>query len=454
MVLKNSNIYRYIGLLVLLVVMYPSHCNYGQEIPASSIGNLTFYLDHASFYGNDENTYVEFYLMFYEDQLTKLNKNDLRTAELKIKSVIENEKDNFKSEREWITEIDFSDESTNSVGKVIYDMWTEHLKSADYKIRINASDNFGNSSGEINKNLRIENIGNRCRESSDIQFVSSIEQSQQDGHFTKGNLKVLPNPSRRYGILNPKMYFYYEVYGLTENDGELNIDYKILDQNKSLIKELNNISVNKPGASATIVHGIDITGLKSGIYELNVLVKDPGTTEDLFISRKFEIVQADFFRAKTSITEEHAEIFQTILSYIGTSQQLNLYKSLNLTGKAEYMVQYWQNLDPDPSTPENEYLIEIQNRFNHAKNKFGWYNVKGWDTDRGRICIKYGIPHQINQYNTEANTAPFEVWIYNENRTYEFIFADPRSNGRYILVHSNREGEIYNSNWRETIQRM
>ena len=125
-----------------------------------------------------------------------------------------------------------------------------------------------------------------------------------------------------------------------------------------------------------------------------------------------------------------------------------------MTGRAEFIVQYWKEMDPDSTTIENEYLIEIQKRFNYANNYFGWAGINGWDTDRGRICIKYGIPNEINQYNTEADTTPYEIWTYNENKTYEFVFGDLNSNGRYVLLHSNKEGEIYNDNWQELIKKL
>lgn len=455
MVLKNNKIFSCINILGLLFsVLFPWQNNFSQDIPASSVGYLTFYMDHASFSGNDEKTHVEFYLMFYEDQITKEVNANSKRGEIKIKSVIKKDDGNTYSEQNWITEIDFTDDNSTSFGKVIYDLWTEQIIPGNYTIQIIAEDNLGNSKGEINKILHVDHFDALRWSASEMEFVSSIDTAQELSHFSKGNLKIIPNPSRRYGILIPKLYLYYEVYGINTESSELIVDYNILNQQNLINKELKNISVNIPGSTATIIHGIDVSDLKSGIYELKAIIRDPSQSEDILLSRRFEIIQEDFFFTKTSITEEQAEIFSTILSYIGTPQQLKLYRSLNLTGKAEFIVQYWRNLDPDPSTPENEYLIEIQKRFNHAKNNFGWYSVNGWETDRGRICIKYGIPHQINQFNTEANTAPYEIWVFNENRTYEFVFGDPRANGRYILLHSNRQGEIYNSNWRETIQRM
>ena len=455
MVLKNNYMFNTVSLAgfliwILMLSLYP----YAQDRPGSSIGELTFYLDHASYAGLNGNSTVEFYVMFYSDQLTKQTTTNFNSYEIKLSLIIKNNRNEEISKSSWVTEATADEDDTNSISRVIYDKWIEELQPGEYSINLIAEDQFGQSSGELNTTISVTAINVEEWGISDIEFVTSAEKTYGESHFKKGDLKIIPNPSRRYGIINPKLYFYYEIYGIEINNNDLIINYLISDNSQRVIKQLKDISIKKPGTSATIIHGLDISELLTGVYNLTAIISDSSQSEEIIISRSFEIIQADFFQTNPSLTDEQDRIFNTILSYIGTTKQLEFYRSLNLTGKTEFIVQYWKNLDPEPSTSENEYLNEIQNRFNHAKNKFGWSKVNGWETDRGRICIKYGIPHQVYQYSSEANTSPYEIWIYNESRTYEFIFGDLRSDGRFILIHSNREGEIYNANWREIIQRM
>lgn len=425
-----------------------------QDVPSSSSGKLTFYLDHTCFAGTYEKTRVEFYLMFYSDQLTKISDSVLHQSQILISAEVKDVKGNIVNKSNWTTEVNFNDSRENSSGKVIYDKWSEELLPGTYEVSVEAKDFLGDSEGKIKRSIVIPKIERENWSISQLEFISSIEAKKDQDHFVKGNYQVNPNPSRRYGILIPKLYFYYEVYGIDTTKGELIADYVITDKNNISQKELSKIKIQKPGTSASVLHGIDVSNLSSGIYNINIMITDSENYKSLSLKRQFEIIQADFFVNTETITEEQSEIFRTTLTYLGTPQQLSFYNSLDISAKTRYIIQYWKNLDPDPITIENEYLSEIIKRFNHAKKYFGWAGINGWDTDRGRICIKYGIPHQVNQFNNEANTAPYEIWTYNEDRTYQFIFGDLRSDGRYTLIHSNKEGEIYDSNWREQIQKM
>lgn len=423
-----------------------------QDKPGTSQGDLTFYLDHSCFAGNEEKTFVEFYLMFFADQLTSTSDSIKRLSEIKIKVVIKGERGNVIEDNDWITEVNY--DPNQALDKVFYDKWDVELIPGDYEIIVEARDLNSDSNGKLRKKVTVPAISNKNWCVSQLQFITAAENDTNENQFKKGNFKIIPNPSRRYGIFIPKLYYYYEIYGIDSIDSSFIVNYEIIDINNNVRKKLENIEINKHGISVSIIHGIDVSNLNSGIYTLVGRISNSENRKTLSFTRQFEIIQADFFENKPAINEEQASVFRTILSYLGTANQVNFYQSLNISGKAEYIIQYWKNLDPDPSTITNEYLLEIQKRFNHAKNKFGGNGVNGWETDRGRICIKYGIPHQINQFNNEANTAPYEIWIYNENRTYEFIFGDIRSNGRYVLLHSNKEGEIYNEYWRDQIQRM
>ena len=149
------------------------------------------------------------------------------------------------------------------------------------------------------------------------------------------------------------------------------------------------------------------------------------------------------------LTAEEAEIEGGIIKYIGTPGQYNFYESLDLTGKTRYVINFWAEKDPTPGTLENEYLQKIMERFRYANQNFKWGKTPGWKSDRGRVIIKYGMPDDIDYHSTEADTKDYEVWTYNQDRKFSFVFADLRSNGNYRLIHSTKEGEVSNPNWRD-----
>lgn len=425
-----------------------------QDIPSSSSGKLTFYLDHSCFTGADEKTRVEFYLMFYSDQLTKISGSVMHQSQIDITAEIKDMKGDIVNRRNWITEVNFNDSLENSFGKVIYDKWSEELLPGTYEVSVKAKDFLGDSEGKIKRSTVIPRMETENWSISQLEFITSIEAKKDEDHFVKGNYRVIPNPSRRYGILIPKLYFYYEIYGIDTSKGELTVDYVITDKNNISQKELSDIKIQKPGTSASVIHGIDVSNLSTGIYDLNVLITDGENLKTLSVKRQFEIIQADFLENRLILTEEQADIFESILSYLGTVQQLNFYQSLNISGKAEYIIQYWKNLDPDPSTNENEYLDKIQNRFLFAKKNFTWGKIAGWKSERGRVVIKYGVPEEIEQHYSELDTNPYEVWIYRHEKKFIFVFGDLQDNGKFILLHSDKEGEVSNLRWMEYLKKL
>ena len=56
----------------------------------------------------------------------------------------------------------------------------------------------------------------------------------------------------------------------------------------------------------------------------------------------------------------------------------------------------------------------------------------------------YGRPDEIDYHTSAAGQKPYEVWFYEQQGRYEFVFRDLRGSGVYELVHSAYPGELYN----------
>ncbi|MDO8550761.1 MAG: GWxTD domain-containing protein, partial [Ignavibacteria bacterium] len=188
------------------------------------------------------------------------------------------------------------------------------------------------------------------------------------------------------------------------------------------------------------------------IYTLKVEVSDFQENLKRSLSRPFEIIQIDYLSNNPLLTEEEAETAGNLIEYLATPQEYNMYKNLSLQGKTKFLISYWKEKDTSPGTPENEYLQSIIQRYNYANQKFGWGEKEGYKTDKGRILIKYGMPDEIESYYSESNSAPYETWIYTRDKAFIFVFGDINSNGNFILLHSTKEGEISNYNWKDFIR--
>ncbi|MGE5430592.1 MAG: GWxTD domain-containing protein [Syntrophomonadaceae bacterium] len=426
------------------------------DIPAASRGSLQFYVDHAGFQGKEGKTYEEFYLMVQADQLTYKKETGRQLGTFKTTFKLTDKSNVTVSERQWVTDVAQKKDSAYLKTMAAYDQWqVPQLQPGEYNAEITVADMNGPNSARASFPFNVPSIPVNKFTSSEIEFVSGIEEKPLNTTFLKANRSIIPNPSRRYGILSPILYTFYELYNIPPEAGRnLWVTYSIKSNDRT-VKTFPVMGIKRSGNSAVITHGMSVSGIPSGVYDLNVQVKDSLAGKEIVFSRKFEVIQADYARQqRPALTEDEAATFGRIIQYIAAPSQYKIYEGLDLKGKAQFLIQYWRQNDPTPETQGNEILTSIQQRYNYANNNFTWGKQEGWKTDRGRVLIKYGSPDEIEHHNFETNTLPYEIWIYNQKKSYIFVFADLRSNGSYTLLHSNKEEEVHNELWMEQIRKL
>ena len=121
--------------------------------------------------------------------------------------------------------------------------------------------------------------------------------------------------------------------------------------------------------------------------------------------------------------------------------------------RQHFVEEFWARRDPTPETPANEYKEEHYRRIAYANSHFAYApdNLPGWQTDRGRVYIKFGPPDEIDShpagggYDRPASeggghvtTYPFEDWRYSHfegvgSLTIEYIDTTLSGNWRMTL---------------------
>lgn len=161
-----------------------------------------------------------------------------------------------------------------------------------------------------------------------------------------------------------------------------------------------------------------------------------------------------------TVKKERGDIFKKWLeqdvSYIITPDEKRAFKKLATDEEREqYIEAFWRRRDPNPDTEVNEYLEEHFERIAYANQHFA-SGIPGWKTDRGRIYIMYGPPHDKEshpmggQYDRPSyhgggstSTYPFEVWFYRHlpgvGSGVEIEFVDPTGTGEYRIARSPDE---------------
>ncbi|MBI9032789.1 GWxTD domain-containing protein [bacterium] len=100
------------------------------------------------------------------------------------------------------------------------------------------------------------------------------------------------------------------------------------------------------------------------------------------------------------------------------------WKEINRNSKlnqSEKVLEFWDSFNPSNST-KNELQEIFYNRILIADQKFSVHKYKnGWQTDRGRIYIKFGEPDEISVDNFPIDKYPTQTWYYYLlNKTFHF----------------------------------
>jgi GWxTD domain-containing protein len=139
------------------------------------------------------------------------------------------------------------------------------------------------------------------------------------------------------------------------------------------------------------------------------------------------------------------------VAYIITDEEKAAFKALQTDEEREQFIeQFWLRRDPTPDTIGNEYREDHYVRIAYANERFA-SGKPGWKTDRGRIYIIHGPPHNkeshpaggtyqrpIYEGGGTTTTYPFEIWNYRYiegiGSDVLFEFVDPTLTGEYRMT--------------------
>lgn len=150
----------------------------------------------------------------------------------------------------------------------------------------------------------------------------------------------------------------------------------------------------------------------------------------------------------SGLTEAELDIEFRKASYIIPEHQQKIFEGLSgPEAKGRFLTNFWNALDDDPRSPEHPVRDEYYERVTQASNFYrSSLTPRGWDSDRGRVLLKYGAPDGIDRHPNDFNRRPFEIWRYSASRL-TFVFVDVSQTGNYLMVHSTAPGEIRNQYW-------
>jgi GWxTD domain-containing protein len=459
------------GILVTAVVL--------MMVVIPSIAKTTmFSVDAASFRMPEDWAYLEVYtlvprhILRYELVIQKSDTSDksdtLFEASLQlICSILSNGNSLISDTVDAVDQI--PDTALITSAQSLPQVFPFHIRAGTYTLQCQMIDRK-RGIGDITENeLVIPDYPDDQLSISDMELAIRMEREEGTSKFHKNGYLIYPNPQNVYGESLPRLMYYAEVYNLNfqkEHSGLYYVNTEVLDSQKNVLRSYERKIKPIAGPSMVEVGGFPVTTYTSGVYFLKLTVTDSSNGAKASRFKKFYVFHPSEIAVR-SVTESGETttriVFPTDYSTLDTSQvekaleditylltpgDERQLKKLNLEGRRTFLSQFWTSRDPDPSTKENEARTEHYRRLGGADQLYGYLDIPGWKTDRGRIWILYGRPDTEESHPMEIDAKAYKIWYYDKlEGGVMFVFVDKSGFGNFELVHSTKRGEVSNTDW-------
>ena len=349
------------------------------------------------------------------------------------------------------------------------------IENGDYEYEVEILDLFNDSAEKLVFRESIKLDFNDEIAISDIELLDSFWKSEKESKTSKSGFEMVPLVSDYFSPDFDKIAYYFEIYNTDKEFGEDSkyvLQHFIESYERGIIAgSFNKLSKEKSKPVNATLNIFEIGTLPTGNYNLVVQVKNKDNlvvTEkklrfqrlnllnDINTENLKDVNLAGQFTDRINLDSINEFIFclRPLSTMIEKKIVDNQLKDMSDTLKLQYFYSFWYNRNTvEPEKDWHAYNFQVK----QVQLKFGTRIKKGYQTDRGRIFLKYGAPNTVHDQRSEANSYPYQIWHYyrigkfNDKR---FVFYDrDLVTNDYELLHSDLIGEIQNFHWKIDLKR-
>ncbi|MBL7952408.1 MAG: GWxTD domain-containing protein [Flavobacteriales bacterium] len=304
---------------------------------------------------------------------------------------------------------------------------------------------------------------------SNILLAERIQPSVE-GERSKYGYTVVPLLTDHLPKSVNKLSLYAEVYNSDQQFGTDSLyllSYQIEElEKKRVFGPYKRSTRAKARPVEPVMAEFDIAQLPSGNYVASVEVRDRtgmllSRSEQSFqrnnpISYNYDLQSLDRLDlegkftsafANTDSLAEHIASLRPIADPLERKIIDDRWKDRDLDLMKRFFYTFWANRGPEPEKAWHAYQQEVIK----VNKMFGCRLLKGYETDRGRVYLKYGPPNTMMDRFNEMGTLPYSIWhYYNAGRfaNRRFVFYQPDMAMTCLqLLHSEVPGEPNNPQW-------
>lgn len=363
---------------------------------------------------------------------------------------------------------------SDSIVDDFYDVQRYGIAPGIYNYELSIKDVISGETVSGSQSIIIEPFKEKEIFLSDVELIEDAYKSDQKNNFVKNGFFVLPYLTNYYPPEINKIAFYFEVYNadILYGNSEYVLTYTISEFKSG--KQYENIfkfQRQKSGPVTPVIAYLPIESLPSGEYDLNINLisaeNDTVLTKNVYFQRRNLILQYDYVSADNIQIDpsfKNSVPWDSIPYYLGSLMPISpgfeyetirgILKGTDTTLMEKYFFAFWTTTNPEkPYEAWMKYRSQVQK----TEVLFGTQIKAGYETDRGRVWLKYGAPDAIMDRPNEPSAYPYQIWQYYRigyRSNIRFVFYNPDLvTNDYPLLHSEMQGELQNYRWEHDLHK-
>lgn len=344
------------------------------------------------------------------------------------------------------------------------------MEKGKYKMRIEAVDINGDKYNPTvaENEFEISPSNADALAFSDLTFTSSFNKATTETPYTKNGFDVVPLNTNGFFIDRQQVGYYVELYN---SNRSFTADYflKIAVKKGDKIYFEYSKTVRKSPSSIDILQGtLDLKKLPSQAYTLEIQAVNDKNQVIQTLTKNFDVFNSaqnkpieltqDVTGIFNKYKDEELKYYIRTLSNNSSGNEIDMSRGLQTRKQyIDYLYSFFKKRVDAGLGPTVDMLWELHlNKLAYVNQHYKAQRREGWETDRGRILMKYGKPNVLETYPSESTLLPYEIWRYDRMESQSnviFVFYDPDlATNEYPLLHSSKYGERNNPRWRDFIQ--
>lgn len=305
-------------------------------------------------------------------------------------------------------------------------------------------------------------LSRRIRRLMEGQTLASVE-------VQKGQFAIEHGPAPAIFPTDPRLHYYLELYA----KDTVRVEYQIAPRSGGdpIFRTELAIEVGERGGVSAAT--IPVAGLPPGEYNL-ITTARAGTREEKRVSpfsmRSLSDVRVIASAPSTGSPEADVYTRYFAAAVKSDSAIMKIVDALTVAAPGDgvpastkqlpaneqrrYLARYFSRIpDPRPATPAHELIEEYAARVEHVSREYDERDIgrSAFQTDRGRIYLRYGAPSRKQQLPNLSGTRAVEIWKYERSRSLKYAFIDETGFSNYRLIYTTDPQEQTLADWQERV---